>query len=147
MNGRLFCLWLVACLLAAGLALPVSQADEHHTPAGRSLHAALDELRESGLKLVYSTALVTDGMRVLREPDSRNPVERAREILTPHGLALKEADGFYLVVRPPGITKRGETGSILVHVRNYDGLSAPGTLTTRTRWVRPRGSATGTRSG
>ena len=122
MNGRLFCLWLVACLLAAGLALPVSQADEHHTPAGRSLHAALDELRESGLELVYSTALVTDDMRVLREPDSQDPVERAREILTPHGLALKEADGFYLVVRQPGITKRGENAkSKAIRHRASDG--------------------------
>ena len=120
-------MWFVVSLLA-GPALPLLHADEAGSLGGKPLHTALDELRQAGLELVYSTALVTDDMRVRREPDSQDPVEQARQILEPHGLALKEADGLYLVVRPAGAAPGDDAGSILVHVRNYGALTSPDTL-------------------
>jgi hypothetical protein len=119
--------WLVVSLLA-GSALPLARADESSGLAGRPLQSALDELRRSGLDLVYSTALVTGDMQVLTEPESRVPLEIAREILQPHGLVLEKTDGLYLVLRQSGTATKGDAGSLLVHVRNYGVLTAPDTL-------------------
>ena len=127
MNGRIVCAWLMVSLLA-GSALPLVHAGESAALAGKPLHSALDELRQSGLELVYSTALVTADMRVLTEPESQDLVEIALEILLPHGLDLKESDGLYLVVRQAGKSTEGEAGSLLVHVRNYEVLTAADTL-------------------
>lgn len=127
MNRR-FVWYCFAVSLLAGMALPAAHAGEPWPLQGKLLHSVLDELRESGLDLVYSTALVKDEMRVQREPVQQDPVEVAREILQPHGLALKQSGGIYLVVRQTGGPPAGDDGLILVHVRNYRTLAARDSL-------------------
>ncbi len=90
--GTLFCAWLILVLVA-------SEAPAQEPLAGRPLQAVLDEQRAAGLPLVYSTGLVTPGLRVLREPLHREPQLLVDEILEPHGLTLRAADGVFLVVR------------------------------------------------
>jgi hypothetical protein len=85
--------------------------------AGRPLQEILDEQRAAGLPLVYSSGLVTPGMRVLREPFHREPRLLVDEILEPHGLALQAADGMYLVVRR-------EPGAAPVRQEPSDGAAA-----------------------
>jgi outer membrane receptor protein involved in Fe transport len=66
---------------------------------GRPVHEVLDEFRDDGLVLVYSTNLVTDDLTVVEEPVDTDPAQQAIDILEPHGLTLNEVDGVYLVVR------------------------------------------------
>ena len=66
---------------------------------GQPVHRVLDDYRNNGLNLVYSTNLVTDDLLVIKQPVNDDPVQQAIEILQPHGLTLNEADGVYLVVR------------------------------------------------
>jgi len=66
---------------------------------GRSVQEVLDDYRENGLALVYSTNLVTDELIVRTEPASVDPAQRVNEILAPYSLTLREAGGVYLVVR------------------------------------------------
>ncbi|MGE3666006.1 MAG: hypothetical protein AB7G51_05230, partial [Steroidobacteraceae bacterium] len=83
----------VLLLLSAGGLL-------HAADAGESLAAALDRLARSGLNIVYSTALVTPDMRVLVAPSPGPPLETARGLLAPHGLALDPVQpGTWVVVR------------------------------------------------
>ena len=93
--GRAFCACLLLC--GAALAQPARPALQ-----GRPLHQVLDEYRAAGLPLVYSTGLVTADLLVQEEPLYREPVLLLEEILAPHGLALKEEAGVWLVVRRAG---------------------------------------------
>ncbi len=67
--------------------------------AGRPLFDVLEALRNEGAPLVYSSNLVSPGLLVESEPRAGTPMEIAREILLPHGLALAERDNLYVVVR------------------------------------------------
>jgi outer membrane receptor protein involved in Fe transport len=84
------------CLLLCGAAVaqPAQPALQ-----GRPLQQVLDEYREAGLPLVYSTSLVTADLQVQAEPFYREPVLLLEEILAPHGLTLREEAGVYLVIR------------------------------------------------
>jgi len=83
-----------------GLLLLAALALVHAAEVGEPLGHALEQLAKSGLNIVYSTALVTPAMRVLAPPRAGPPVEVAREILAPHGLALEPVQpGAYVVVR------------------------------------------------
>lgn len=66
---------------------------------GRPLQEVLDEFREQGLPLVYSTNLVPASLEVMAEPRQSEPLALIGEILDSHGLKLEEADGAFLVVR------------------------------------------------
>lgn len=99
-------LLLFASTLAAGVEV------------GEPLGAALDRLAGSGLRLVYSTALVTPDLRVRAVPRPGPPVEVARELLAQHGLALEPMQpGAYVVVRaaagdaPVGGSVAGQGGA------------------------------------
>lgn len=126
MSTRLFYAFILVGLLA-GLGPGLLHADEGPI-IGDRLYQALDELRQTGLDLVYSTALVTGDMRVLKTPDSQDPVDQARQMLAPHGLTLKETSGIFLVVRKAEMVGGGDEGSILVQVRNYEYLLEPDLL-------------------
>ena len=68
--------------------------------AGQSLQDALLELSSEGAALLFSSEVVTSDMRVMEAPKSAEPLEMAREILTPHGLELTIAPGErWLVTR------------------------------------------------
>jgi hypothetical protein len=83
---------LAICVLLAGNAWGIS--------AGEPLSVALDELQRSGLRVVYSSALVTPDMRVLNDPGRGAPEDLARKLLGEHGLDLSPVrPGVFAVVR------------------------------------------------
>ncbi|MDX1556131.1 MAG: TonB-dependent receptor plug domain-containing protein, partial [Xanthomonadales bacterium] len=75
-------------------------ADESYR--GRPVQEVLEIVRADGAPLLYSTNLVTPELLVEGEPRATQPLDIAREILAPHGLALSYRDGVYAVVRAPG---------------------------------------------
>jgi len=93
---------------------------------GRPVFDVLDEMRNDGLALIYSTNLVGDSLRVVREPVNREPVQLVIEILQPHGLTLNEIDGIYLVVRQAELPEAEKTASLLVVISNIDTLPTGG---------------------
>jgi len=112
-------------LLLLAICITTATADERGPYKGRPVHEVLDEFRAQGLPLVYSTNLVPESLRVLDEPNLySNEMDILDAILDPHGLALREVDGFFLVVRQnpePGVKP---TGSIMVIVKNVDSMPA-----------------------
>ncbi len=85
-------LFFVGMQFAASLAPAVS--------AGQPLAAALEELRKSGLQLIFSSALIDSRLTVDVDPGEGSPQDVARRILAPHGLSLKEVrPNLFTVVR------------------------------------------------
>ena len=83
---------LASCALFVGNAWGIS--------AGEPLSAALEELQRSGLRVVYSSELVTPDMRVLKDPGRGAPEDLARILLSEHGLALSPVrPGVFAVIR------------------------------------------------
>lgn len=112
---------------AWGLLLLIACALARAAGVGEPLGPALDRLAKSGLNIVYSTALVTPDMRVLAPTRSGLPVEIAREILAPHGLALEPVQpGAYVVVR----RSVDHDAAIELVVERADGSPAPGARVT-----------------
>jgi hypothetical protein len=60
---------------------------------GRRLEDALRVLQTQGLRLVFSSELVTPDMRVRAEPRLRTAQERLTELLQPHGLVAESGPG------------------------------------------------------
>jgi hypothetical protein len=89
--------WIVAALALLGgervVAQPVDAA------VGRPISAVVDDLRGAGLPFAYSTAVLPPSMTVLRVAQATDPIELVRELLQPHGLALRWTAGLYVVVR------------------------------------------------
>ena len=79
---------------------------------GRSVQSVIDELRAAGLPLVYSTNLLTSDLLVDREPTASDPLAIVRELLSPHGLRLREANGAWLIVRGEAPPRAGPTGGV-----------------------------------
>jgi len=118
-GGRILML-LVICITTA-------IADERGPYQGRPVHEVLDEFRTQGIPLVYSTNLVPDSMRVLDEPASySNELDILDAILNPHGLELRQVDGFFLVVRQNPEAGVKPSGSIMVIVKNADSMPTGG---------------------
>lgn len=89
--------------LAVACAILLAAAASARAPAdrpwrGRPLAEALLALRESGLTLVFTDAVVAPGLTVAEEPAASAPREILDEILAPHGLAAHEGPGGVLVV-------------------------------------------------
>lgn len=95
--------------------------------AGRELTEVLDEMRDRGLPLIWSTATVPPGLLVVSEPQAKRPLRALRRMLEEHGLTLTErASGRLLVVpnqteeRPVLVTIRGTVvdrdGEAVAHV-------------------------------
>ena len=90
--------WLL-CMFACASAASANDAAEL---TGRPVREALAELRRAGLHLLYGSDLVTPDLLVHSEPVNRVPIERARELLVPHGLTLVPGPaGRWLVARLP----------------------------------------------
>lgn len=67
---------------------------------GMALADALERLMdESGLRLIYTDALVPDDLRVDVEPTATEPLARLRQLLAPHGLRAEAGPGSAWVVR------------------------------------------------
>jgi outer membrane receptor protein involved in Fe transport len=90
--------------LIAGNALA---ADRFVLRAGLQVEQALEQLRAGGLKLVYSSALVSATLVIGSEMRGDDPVEVARALLKPHGLRLRAlGTGLYAVVTDQELADR-----------------------------------------
>jgi hypothetical protein len=78
---------------------------------GLTLEQALQRLRERGMQLVFSSALVRPEMLVASEPTTSDPKRLLEQLLAPHGLRAVAGDGDASIVvsrRPRAAT--GSTG-------------------------------------
>ena len=89
---------------------------------GRTVVSVIDEFRSQEWPFAYSTNLVNDSLLVTVEPQATNPPEIVSEILAPHGLVVREEEGFYLIVRAE--MPLATVGNLLIVVRDR-GRSAP----------------------
>jgi hypothetical protein len=109
---------LILALMSGLMAHSQALGQQAHAYAGKPVHEVLDGLRALGAPLVYSTSLVPPALRVEHEPQSAEPLEIAREVLTEHGLALERSGGAWLVVRgaSAGIASAPAAGAIALTV-------------------------------
>ena len=80
-------------------AIPVAGEGRGIPYAGRPLVEVIDEFRQDGVEIVYSTSLVTDDLHVASEPEPGTPLQIMRQVLRPHGLTVRDEQGVYLIVR------------------------------------------------
>ncbi len=93
---------VLVLLLIGSCAMPLA-AQEGGEPhyAGRPLADVLQDLNRRGLRIVFSTSLVPDTLRVSGEPEG-TPREILDQVLRPHGLhARPGAQGVLIVTRAP----------------------------------------------
>lgn len=83
---------------------------------GQPVYEVIDSVRQQGVPIAYSSQLVPPSLKVVAEPKSKESLSLVAEILRPHGLVLKAADGIYLVVRAKNPS--AATGSLLLIVRD-----------------------------
>lgn len=105
----------VLSIVAVLLLGTVSLAESAERYVGRPLTTVIDEFRAAGYPFAYSTNLVSADMKVESEPSATEPVEIVREILAPYHLAVREEQGFLLIVRASAFTE--STGSLLLMIR------------------------------
>ena len=104
---------LFLCGVAGAAAAP-----EQQTLHGRRLDEALRLLQQRGLRIVFSTELVTPDMRVLAEPRATTLRQQLDELLEAHGLRAEPGPaGVIQIVRAShgprlGATKKPVTGTI-----------------------------------
>ena len=83
---------------------------------GRPLSAALDDLREHGLRLIYSSDLVRPDMIVANDPAAGSPRSVLDQLLEPFGLRAQDGPrGSLLVVRAPPSAAGTEAGAEGAH--------------------------------
>jgi hypothetical protein len=80
------------CAVLGLNATPIA-AQEPVKYAGRSLAAALRALQAGGLRIVFTSAVVSPDLRVPAEPKGRTPRQQLEEMLEPHGLEARDGPG------------------------------------------------------
>jgi hypothetical protein len=135
----------VALLIAALTYDPASAAArEAERFKGRSLVEALQLLQAEGLRIVFTSATVTPGMRVPIEPRATTARQQLDELLAPHGLRTRNGPGGILEVvrveatrRTPGpVEPRRETPPRGADNTAVDGTTeAPATTTVHREYV------------
>src|SRR5262245_12271923 len=80
--------WWIAVLCLAQSAL--SFAAPPPILAGERVTEVLDRLRTQGLTFIYSTDVVPPRLLVQEQPNARNGIELAREVLRPYRLTVTE---------------------------------------------------------
>lgn len=78
---------------------------------GRAVADVIEELRDDGYAIAYSTRLIPPDLVVTIEPESTAPLNALLEILQAHRLTLKADEGIFLVVRMPGETPAADVVS------------------------------------
>jgi hypothetical protein len=108
-------LWMSLWALLGGLLVVDFASAQGRRFTGRTVHSALTDLSDSGLRFVYSTELVPDTLVISREPRSRDRLRLANEILSDFGLAARPVRGdLYVVVHQrPGPPARRLLGRVL----------------------------------
>ena len=113
--------WLLVCML---LAAPAAAQELR----GRRVSDVLDELRSTGLTFIYNTRILPSDLRIETEPQAREGVELAREILGARGLSLSQvAPGVFAVVAgttqhasdPPAQAAAGPVEEVVVQTSRY----------------------------
>ena len=89
---------LVLVAVVAGGAGPVVAQPPPTSYEGQPLTEALSALQASGLRLVFSSKVVTPDMRVRAVPRGRTPRARLDELLAVHGLLAVEGPGTVIQV-------------------------------------------------
>jgi hypothetical protein len=93
-------LWLfivVGLTLCVGVAPVLAQSSSDFF-AGRRLEDALRMLQTRGLRLVFTSEMVTPDMHVRSEPRAKTLKEQLAELLGPHGLAAEDGPGGVIQV-------------------------------------------------
>lgn len=75
---------------------------------GRLVSDALHVLQRAGLRIVFSSEIVTPELRVSAEPRSKVPLEILEEILKPHGLTVERGPDQLLIVVRTAPTRRDQ---------------------------------------
>ena len=89
-----------------------AQDDPARALAGRPVVEIIEEFRQDGLNIAYSTNLVAPELVIQQEPSPGEPLDIVRQVLRPHGLTIRTESGVHLVVR---FDQGGlEPGSILL---------------------------------
>ena len=99
-KARLFliCFVLACCASAAG----------QTTAPAQTVEAVLQALKSSGVDVIYSSELVPPELLAPPARDGETPVQRAREALAAHGLALRTVGAnTFVVVRAPAASAGG----------------------------------------
>lgn len=78
---------------------------------GESVASYIEALRADGLKIIYSSDLVSPALKVINEPGHSDPLDNLREVLAAHGLDISAGpSGSLLIVRTqeaaPAITPK-----------------------------------------
>jgi hypothetical protein len=143
--------------LAAVLALlmccaRLAAADpEQHALKGRRLDDALRMLQRSGLRIVFSSEIVTADMRVVAEPRAATPRQQLDELLEPHGLRAEPGPGAVIqVVRgrsgPPGGSEKNPAASTRSTSRTDTSTSSASRSVRETDGFTHRVTVTGSRT-
>ncbi len=109
------------CLAALGVAAPPAAASSEGSEpgfAGKTLTEALLELAARGLKIVFTSSVVTPDLVVEREPAATEPRRILDELLAPHGLAARDGPNETLVVVPAEEPAAASPGAIAGSVRS-----------------------------
>jgi hypothetical protein len=86
------------CVAALVLASTVTYAQGTQPYKGQLLADALRALQAQGLRIVFTSAIVTPDLRVATEPRATAPRQQLDELLAPHGLATRDGAGGVLQV-------------------------------------------------
>lgn len=89
--------FVLAALTVSAAPLRAAETASRHF-AGRSLDSVLEDLRGQGLKLIYSSALVTPEMKVAAEPAGTTARELLDKVLEPHGLRITAGPNDTVIV-------------------------------------------------
>jgi len=97
---RLGALGIAIAVLVTVVPLGAQSNQPRERLAGRPVTEALESLQKRGLRIVYSSAVVTAEMRVNEEPRGATPRAVLDEILAAHGLTIHEGpDRILQIVR------------------------------------------------
>jgi hypothetical protein len=143
----------ILLLLVGGCAMPLAAQEGREAPlyAGRPLVEVLHDLNRRGLRIVFSTSLVPEALRVSSEP-SGTPRDILDQVLRPHGLYARSGpQGMLIVARAPrrradaapatparaapppaGSDHAAPTASLSGEVRDESGAPIPGAVITVT---------------
>jgi len=100
-HRRLLCALLaLSCALAALGGGGSLHADDEPEFRGRRLAEVLQELRDRGLDLVFSSAVVAPDLRVRVEPSASDPRAILDEILPPLGLKAEDGPSGAILILP-----------------------------------------------
>jgi len=102
--------------LAIATARPALAEDRYR---GRPLVEVLRELRERGLELIFSSAVVDRNLLVTVEPGASEPSDVLDEILRPLGLKAEPGPGGAILILPAGEETGVLRGSVLSLARGH----------------------------